>query len=169
MSSFYLIIALVFSIIIALVAVANTDTVTVNYIFGRSSVSLIVLILGSAFAGALVMGMFSLFRSIKSAFAFRQARHEKEILQKKIEDLEEEKLFLQAELNKAISVPEEAVDSSRDAGEQVESNLDPDLWPGRAPGDEEDKLGYGKTGDDEGDSAANPYDPDPQEGDERPS
>jgi len=104
-SSFYLILALVFSLIIAIMAIANTEPVTVNYIFGKASVSLIILILGSAFAGALVMGMISLFRTIRAALTFRQVRHEKEALEKQIKELEEEKIFLQAELNKALSVP----------------------------------------------------------------
>jgi len=107
MGSFYLILGLVFSLIIAIVALANTETVTVSYIFGRVEVSLILLILGSAFVGALVMGLFSLFRSIRSAFAFRELRQNQEAMQKQIIALEEEKLFLKAELNKAISVPEE--------------------------------------------------------------
>ncbi len=107
MSSFYLILALVLSLVIALVAIANTEPVTVNYIFGRSDVSLIILILGSAFAGALVMGMISLFRGIKTVLAFRQVRQEKEALHKQTKELEEEKIFLQAELNKVLSVSEE--------------------------------------------------------------
>ncbi len=107
MSSFYLILALVLSLVIALVAIANTEPVTVNYIFGRSDVSLIILILGSAIAGALVMGMISLFRGIKTVLAFRQARQEKEALHKQVKELEEENIFLQAELNKALSAGEE--------------------------------------------------------------
>ena len=122
MSSFYLILALVFSLIIAIMAIANTEPVTVNYIFGKASVSLIILILGSAFAGALVMGMISLFRTIRAALTFRQVRHEKEALEKQIKELEEEKIFLQAELNKALSVPgaieEEARQVEMGAGEE---------------------------------------------------
>ncbi|MFO7951203.1 MAG: LapA family protein [Bacillota bacterium] len=110
MSSLYLILALVFSLLIALFAIANTEPVAVNYVFGEASVSLIILILGSAFAGVLVMGLFSLFRGIKAAFAFRQIRQEKENLQKKVKALEEEKVFLEAELNKAVSVPEDSVE-----------------------------------------------------------
>jgi uncharacterized integral membrane protein len=105
MGSLYLILGLVFSLIIAIVAIANNENVTVSYIFGRSEVSLILLILGSAVTGALAMGLFSLFRSIRSAFAFRELRHQQDVLQKQLKTLEEEKIFLQAELNKAISAP----------------------------------------------------------------
>jgi uncharacterized integral membrane protein len=107
MGSFYLILGLIFSLIIAIIALANNETVTVSYIFGRLQVSLILLILGSAVTGALAMGLFSLFRSIRNAFAFRELRHQQEALQKQVKTLEEEKIFLEAELNKAVSVPEE--------------------------------------------------------------
>jgi lipopolysaccharide assembly protein A len=107
MGSFYLILGLIFSLIIAIIALANNETVTVSYIFGRLQVSLILLILGSAVTGALAMGLFSLFRSIRNAFAFRELRHQQEALQKQVKILEEEKIFLEAELNKAVSVPEE--------------------------------------------------------------
>lgn len=107
MGSFYLIMGLVFSLIIAIMALANNESVTVSYIFGRAEVSLILLILGSAFVGALAMGLFALFRSIRTAFTFREMRQKEEALQKKVKALEEEKVFLEAELNKALSVPDE--------------------------------------------------------------
>jgi lipopolysaccharide assembly protein A len=112
MGSFYLILGLVFSLIIAIVALANNEMVSVNYIFGRSEVSLILLILGSAVAGALAMGLFSIFRGIRNALAFREIRHKLGESQKKVKDLEEEKLYLEAELNRAVSVPEEEESSN---------------------------------------------------------
>ncbi len=117
MGSFYLILALLFSLLIAIIALANNETVTVSYIFGQSKVSLIILILGSAFTGALVMGLFSLFRSIRTAFTFKDLRHQKEDLLKQVKGLEEEKIFLQAELNKTVSVPE--TDDSNESEQEV--------------------------------------------------
>lgn len=139
MSSFYLILALVFSLIIAIVAIANTEPVTVNYLFGRADVSLIVLILGSAFAGALVMGMLSLFRSIKAALAFRQLRQEKETLQKQVRELENDKVFLEAELNKVLSVPEEPepeFTESETGAEEDGPAEEPESWRRKKPGQE---------------------------------
>lgn len=136
MGSFYLILALVFSLLIAIIALANNETVTVSYIFGRSEVSLILLILGSAFTGAIVMGLFSLFRSIRSALAFRQMRHQQDELEKRIKALEEEKIFLEAELNRSLSVtagqslPEEEqqenseVDTFFESDETAEEEVD---------------------------------------------
>ena len=128
MGSFYLILALVFSLIIAIFALANTESVTVSYIFGRAEVQLILLILGSAIVGAMVVGLFSFFRSIRSAFAFRQMRHKQETLEKKVRELEEEKVFLEAELNKAISVPDE----------EEEEKPEPEDQPSDQAADEEE-------------------------------
>ncbi|MCJ7806762.1 MAG: LapA family protein [Clostridia bacterium] len=107
MGSFYLILGLIFSLFIAIVALVNNETVTVNYVFGRTEISLILLILGSAVAGALAMGLFSLFRSIRTAFAFRKLRQQQKTLQKQVKVLQEEKIFLEAELSKAVSAAEE--------------------------------------------------------------
>jgi lipopolysaccharide assembly protein A len=107
MGSFYLILGLICSLLIAIVALANNETVTVSYIFGRAEISLILLIFGSAFFGALIMGLFSLFRAIRSAFAFRESRHQRDALQKQVRQLEEEILFLKAELNRYSSIPDE--------------------------------------------------------------
>lgn len=121
MGSLYLILGLVFSLIIAIVAIANNENVTVSYIFGRSEVSLILLILGSAVTGALAMGLFSLFRSIRSALAFRELRHQQDAMQKQLKALEEEKVFLQAELNKAVSAPgSEEFETGVEAGSQAD-------------------------------------------------
>lgn len=123
MGSFYLIMGLVFSLIIAIMALANNESVTVSYIFGRAEVSLILLILGSAFVGALAMGLFALFRSIRTAFSFREMRQKEETLQKKVKALEEEKVFLEAELNKALSVPDEEANSiNSEAGYKEEEH-----------------------------------------------
>lgn len=107
MGSFYLILGLIFSLVIAIIALINNETVTVNYVFGRTEISLILLILGSAVTGALAMGLFSLFRSIRTAFAFRKLRQQQKALQKQVKVLQEEKIFLEAELSKAVSVAEE--------------------------------------------------------------
>ncbi len=131
MGSFYLILALVFSLIIAIVALANNEPVTVSYIFGRVEVSLILLILGSAFVGALVMGFFAVFRSIRTAISFREMRRKNEDLQKELKALEEEKIFLEAELNKAVSVPEEELEDEKEA-EQNEK-LQEEIQPGESP------------------------------------
>ncbi|MDY6825728.1 MAG: lipopolysaccharide assembly protein LapA domain-containing protein [Bacillota bacterium] len=151
MSSFYLILALVFSLLIAIIALANQEAVSINYIFGRSEVPLIILILGAGFIGAMVMGLFSLFRGIRSALSFRQLRQQKEELQKKISDLEEEKLFLTAQVNSLSSVQEEIAGDEKAA---VNSDLPSAGNPKEdLPGEEEEDntIGIELTEPDEAD------------------
>ncbi len=108
MGSIWLVLALVFSLLIAIVALANQQAVTVNYLFGQAEIYLIILILGSAIAGALTMGLFSLFRGIRAAIKFREERRAKEELQLQIRALEKEKLSLEAELGRARLMSEES-------------------------------------------------------------
>jgi len=56
MSMFYLVLALLFSLLIAVVAMVNVESITVNYLFVQAQLSIMVLILGSASLGALTMG-----------------------------------------------------------------------------------------------------------------
>lgn len=133
MASFYLVLGLIFSLLIAIIALANNDLVTVSYIFGRVQVSLILLILGSAATGALAMGLFSIFRSIRNAFAFRELRNQQVVLQKKVKALEEEKVFLLAELNRAVSVPEDEDEISENEPELRQE----DMLPGEEEVEEE--------------------------------
>jgi len=133
MASFYLVLGLIFSLLIAIIALDNNDLVTVSYIVGRVQISLILLILGSAVTGALAMGLFSIFRSIRSAFTFRELRNQQVVLQKKVKALEEEKVFLLAELNRAVSVPEEADEISENESELRQE----DVLPGEEEVEEE--------------------------------
>lgn len=125
MGSFYLVLGLIFSLIIAVIALANNEPVTVSYIFGRAEISLILLIIGSAVTGALAMGLFSLFRSIRTAFAFREQRHQQKVLLKQVKTLEEEKIFLEAELNRALSAPQAVETPETENGYQQEETLPP--------------------------------------------
>ncbi|PKM83803.1 MAG: hypothetical protein CVU88_01120 [Firmicutes bacterium HGW-Firmicutes-13] len=59
------ILALLFSILIAVFAILNNEVVEINYLFGRAPVSVVIVILASAFSGAVVVGLFSLVGRIK--------------------------------------------------------------------------------------------------------
>ena len=98
MSSWLLILSLLFSLLIALVAAANTQLVAISYLFGRAEVSLIVLIISSAAAGALAMGLFNLYRSIRTAFRQRTDKRRREDLEKRLAGLEQDREALQREL-----------------------------------------------------------------------
>jgi lipopolysaccharide assembly protein A len=78
-----LIAALLFSLLIAVFAIVNNEVVTVNYLFGTVEASLVLLILGSAAAGAAIMVLLSLVRHVRVGFEVRD-------LKKKIKHLEEQ-------------------------------------------------------------------------------
>ena len=117
MSMFYLVVALLFSLLIAVVAMVNGEIVTVHYLFGQARVSLIVLILGSACAGALTLGFFSLYRSIRSHLKFRQEHRNQEELQRRLKLLEEEKNVLEMELGRRRQLEHEAAAAKEHAPE----------------------------------------------------
>ncbi|UNC92893.1 LapA family protein [Candidatus Contubernalis alkaliaceticus] len=76
------IVALLFSILIALFAILNNEVVEINYLLGRAPVSVVIVILASAFTGALIVGLFSLVGRVKSGFRSRE--HQSHL--KKLED-----------------------------------------------------------------------------------
>ena len=103
-----LILGLLFALIVAIFAVVNVDSVRVNYVFGFSEIPLILIILGSALLGGLIVGMFGILRQ------YRQQRQIKK-LEKEIEQL------------KSIKVEEKPVekksnDSSEKANEDESEN-----------------------------------------------
>ena len=106
MAMLYLVFAFLFSLFIAVVAMANGEIVTVNYLFGQADLSLIVLILGSATAGALALGSFSLYRGIQTHLQFREARQKQAELQQRVEFLEGERTRLEAEVGRRQMEPE---------------------------------------------------------------
>jgi len=61
---FYLITALVFALLVAVFAIQNTETVVIQFLAWSFSISLVLVILGSAAVGALVLYLFSLVKQI---------------------------------------------------------------------------------------------------------
>ncbi|NMA92460.1 MAG: LapA family protein [Firmicutes bacterium] len=98
METLLLIVALVVSLLIALLALANKETVAISYLIGEARVSLIVLILASACAGAIITGLFSLVRSARSALRFRELRRQLGELKQRLSGLEQENVLLAEKL-----------------------------------------------------------------------
>ncbi|WP_409297502.1 lipopolysaccharide assembly LapA domain-containing protein [Peribacillus sp. SCS-26] len=76
------IIALAFALVVAVFAVVNVDSVTVNYVFGTSRIPLILVILSSAFMGGIIAGSLGLIRVFSQRREIRrlkQERDEKEV------------------------------------------------------------------------------------------
>ncbi|MEH7237443.1 LapA family protein [Bacillus sp. JJ1562] len=80
-----LILGLIFALIIAIFAVVNVDSVRVNFVFGYTEIPLILIILGSALLGGLIVGMFGILRQ------YKQQRQIKK-LEKEIEQLNAAKI-----------------------------------------------------------------------------
>lgn len=98
MSQFGVILALVFSLVIAIFAIANNQPIEVNYLYGKAEVSAIIIILGSAILGALVIFLLSMFRQIRMGFQIRGLRNEIEDHKKKALELEKERERLMAQV-----------------------------------------------------------------------
>ncbi|MBD1381235.1 LapA family protein [Metabacillus arenae] len=81
-----LLFAFIFIIIVAVFAVINVEPVQVDYLFGHSQWPLILVILGSAFLGGLIVSMTGIVQIFN--------------LQRKIKTLQKEKTAVQGELNK---------------------------------------------------------------------
>lgn len=101
-----LIIALLFSLLIAVFAIVNNEVVSVNFLFRTVDISLVLLILGSAAAGAVIMVFLSLVRHVRVGFQMRE-------LNKKINALEDE-------LKAKEALLAERETEAADAGEPVE-------------------------------------------------
>lgn len=98
MNQLGVILALIFSLIIALFALANQQPVTISYLYGEAQVSAIVVILGSAILGALIIFLLSLFRHIRMTFTVRGLRSELNTLKEQLQEKEEEREMLQDQI-----------------------------------------------------------------------
>lgn len=83
-----LILALIFALIVAIFAVVNVDSVQVDYVFGTTYLPLILIILGSALLGGLIVGSIGLFRNFMLQRQVKQHTKEKAHLEEKVNELE---------------------------------------------------------------------------------
>jgi putative membrane protein len=92
-----LIFALFFALITAVFAVANVNSVPVNFLISKTDIPLILVILGSTLLGGLIVGLFGIIRQYR--------------LQKKISSLEKELTKQQTELPDETA-PEKSIEES---------------------------------------------------------
>ncbi|MCH1625717.1 LapA family protein [Ferdinandcohnia quinoae] len=78
-----LILGLIFALIVAIFAVFNVESVSVNYLFGTSNIPLILVIFGSALLGGLVVGMFGILRQYTLQRKVRKLEKELELVRSK--------------------------------------------------------------------------------------
>ncbi len=101
------IVALLFSLLVALFAILNTEIVTINLLFRTVEISAVLIILGSAAAGALIVVFFSLVRNVQITLEMRK-------LKKEIKKLQEENEEKRVKLEKGQTSSEGLGDVSLD-------------------------------------------------------
>ena len=102
----------------AIFAIVNNELVPVNFLFGSVEISAVLLILGSAAAGAIIMTFLSLVRHVRVGFEVRDLKKKIKHLE---EDLKNKEELLAAKAEEEMpeeEVPSEAKDA--DTGEVVE-------------------------------------------------
>jgi uncharacterized integral membrane protein len=128
MGSFFLLVALLIGLFIAGVAFINNQVVTLNYYFGQISLTLFMLILGSAVAGALVMIFFGFYRSVHKFVNTRAERRNEKEMQRRVDHLEKDKRNLKDDLGKRQSEIDDAAsrasDDVRDENKKLQAELD---------------------------------------------
>ncbi|MFO7951454.1 MAG: lipopolysaccharide assembly protein LapA domain-containing protein [Bacillota bacterium] len=134
----FLMLALLLGLGIAGAAMINNEVVTVNYFFGQVSLTLFMLILGSALAGAMFMGSLGIFRGINNYMNSQGDRGLKKELQNRVKILEDEKKKMEDELRKQHKEREEAAAKAYDALEDEKSKLEDELR--KQQKDHEDKV-----------------------------
>ncbi len=117
MATLLIVLALLFSLLLAIVAVANHQPVEINYIFGETQIPLIILIIGAAAAGALVVGLISFYRGVRVALQARGEKKRQDEIQKRLESTEAEKASLREELER-LRAPVEAETAAVKAAEE---------------------------------------------------
>lgn len=98
--------ALLFAVVIAMFAIVNAQPVTVDFMFDEFQISLALVILVSAFAGAIILGFLGLFRQVKSGFKLRELQVRNKKLEAQVEETEQklaqtEEKLIEAEGNLA--------------------------------------------------------------------
>ncbi len=95
----YLISALLFSLLVAVFAIQNTEQVIIKFLTFQFPISLVLVILGSAVVGALSLYFLGLFKQVGSWIKFRQLQHQKEDLENQVKKLQEKLASLEAAKN----------------------------------------------------------------------
>ena len=90
MSQVGVILALVFSLIIAVFAILNNEPVVINYLFNTVEVSAVIVILGSAVSGAIVVFLLGVYRQIKLVVKMRGLTAEIQEREKELKELSQE-------------------------------------------------------------------------------
>jgi len=120
------ILALLFSVIVAMFAIVNAQPVKVDFMFQEFQISLALIVLISAFAGAAILGFLGLFKQIKSGFELRGAKGKNKKMEVQIEELENKLTETEnniTEKGEALREMEEKFADKEKVLEELESRL----------------------------------------------
>ncbi len=123
----FIVLMIILALLIAAVAVLNSEVVTVNYLFGQIELNLFAVILGSTLGGILIMMFFSIYRSIHNYINSESQRNLKKELQRRVKTLEDEKKKLENELGKLQKEREEAAAKSHAELEAEKKKMEDEL------------------------------------------
>jgi uncharacterized integral membrane protein len=127
MRTFFIILMFLLAFAIAAVAIANSEIVTVSYLFGQIELNLFAVILGSAFGGIVVMLFFMIYRSIHNYVKSESERSLKKELQRQLKALETENKKLEEEIGKLQREREVAAEKARAELENEKKKLEDEL------------------------------------------
>jgi putative membrane protein len=82
-----LFLSLVFALIVAIFSLSNVEEVPVNFLFMDARIPLILLILSSALAGAMIVGLYGIFRQYKLQREIKRLNEMVEVYKEKSDDL----------------------------------------------------------------------------------
>mgnify|MGYP000931463430 CR=1 FL=1 len=95
------IVALAFAVLVAMFAIQNSALVSISFFqWQLKDVSLAIVILGSAAAGALAVGLFSIVREIGLRLSLRSCHSKLDVIAKELDETQETSLELEQELGK---------------------------------------------------------------------
>lgn len=90
--------ALIFALVVAVFALLNAQPVTVDFAFNEFQISLALVILVSAFAGAIILGFLGLFRQVKESLKSREMNTRIKRLEEQLKETGEKLAIAEAEL-----------------------------------------------------------------------
>ncbi len=105
MSQLGVIMALIFSLLIAIFALANNQPIIVNYLYGKTEISAVIVILGAAILGAFVIFLLNMFKQIKTGFRLRSLQSELSEVRSQVNELQNERDALLIQLGQLQESP----------------------------------------------------------------
>lgn len=101
----YLIAALIFALLIAAFAIQNTMVVTVHFLIWQTEISLVLVILGSLAAGALLLFFIGLFKQYSNHRQKKDLKTQNKRLEKEVADLTKKVETLESQNKPAAAIP----------------------------------------------------------------